>query len=105
MKSFLLTLIACVGLLFNVAASADKITITGEPVVITEDNGVFVPATTVTDTQDYYYFTMGDAKRVCYKDANPSLVNVTATPVKVRVGTNVVTLQCYDYNTDYFVVQ
>lgn len=105
MKTSFLSIIASSIMLFSMSAFADKVTITGEPIVVQEEAGVYVPSTTVTMDQDYYYFTVDGTKRVCYRDVQPTLTQLTAQPFSVRIGGETVTLQCYDYNTEYFVVQ
>lgn len=92
-------------MLFSMSASADKVIITGSPVVVNEEAGVYVPTTTVTTGRDYYYFTVGGAQRICYQEVNPTLSTLTANPFQVRINNQVVTLQCYDYSPDYFVIQ
>ncbi|KGP64257.1 hypothetical protein EP47_04190 [Legionella norrlandica] len=105
MKAFLLGVVALTFLLFNLPASADKITITGSPIAVHEEGGTYVTTTTVAPGQDYYYFTFDGTNRVCYQDVNPSLVSLNAAVFKVKIGSDVVSLHCYDYSPEYFVIQ
>ncbi|AHE66278.1 hypothetical protein [Legionella oakridgensis] len=105
MKSFILSIIALSAMAFSLSASADKIAITGQPIVVQEEQGVYVPAAPVAVDRDYYYLTLGGTNRVCYQNVNPALVDVNAGVFSVRLGDEVVSLHCYDYNPDYFVIQ
>ncbi|QDP71625.1 hypothetical protein FOG18_03055 [Legionella israelensis] len=106
MKPFLLTTIAFSCLLFSLNISAaDKVVITGEPVVVHEIQGVYVPTTTVVSTRDYYYLTISGTNRVCYDETNPALVDVNVGEYRVRLGDHVVTLHCYEYSPQYFIVE
>lgn len=105
MKAFLLGITAFTLLLFNVTASADKITITGSPIVVNEEQGTYVTTTSVEPGRDYYYLTIDGSNRVCYQQVNPSLVSLNAAVFKVKLGNDVVSLHCYDSNPEYFVIQ
>ncbi len=106
MKAFILSMITCSFILFSLPASADKITLTGAPVVVTEQGGVYVPATTVTTGQDHYFFTINDTRRICYEQVNPILpTKVNAGLFQVQIGDSVVSLHCYTYDPEYFVIQ
>lgn len=89
--------------LCSFAAYADKITITGEPVVVTEHGSVYVPATTLSPA-DSYFFSVDNAKRVCYKDVQPGLASVDLGVISVQVGADNVSVHCYTYSPDYFVM-
>ncbi|GGI88341.1 hypothetical protein [Legionella impletisoli] len=105
MKALILSLVSCSFFIASFSASADSlITITGEPISIHQEGDVYVPATTVVAEKDYYYFTVDGAKRVCYHEVQPNLADLTVHPFQVRLGGDVVTLQCYDYSPQYFVV-
>lgn len=105
MKAFLLNIVVVTLLLFNVNASADKVVITGSPIVVHDEQGTYVTTTTVDPGRDYYYFTIDGTNRVCYQQVNPSLVDLNAAMFKVKIGDDVVSLHCYDYSPDYFVIQ
>lgn len=105
MKTYLLSLAAISLVAFSSIASAEKVTISGSPVVIEKKADVYVPATTVTTGSDYYYFTFDNSRRVCYKEVQPSLAKIDAGIFAVRVGPDVVRMHCYNYSPDYFVVE
>ena len=55
--------------------------------------------------QDYYYFSVDNTKRVCYKEIQTALAKIDAGLFAVQMGSDVVNLHCYDYSTEYFVVE
>lgn len=108
MKKIITALLGLIFVSFSVAALADKIVITGAPITVEEQNDVYVPqgtVTTTTTTSDYYYYTFGDTKRVCYKEVQPALVSMDAGVFKFKMGESVVSMHCYNYSPDYFVVE
>lgn len=105
MKVFIMSLMSFLILTVGSLALAEKIVVTGNPVVVEQQGDFYVPATTVTSTNDYYYFTFGNTKRVCYREVQPALAKLDFIIFKVRVGSDVVSMHCYDYNADYFVVE
>lgn len=104
MKTLVIALTSLFLASFSVIASADKIVISGEPVVVEKQADVYVPATTVTTSDGYYFFSVDNSKRVCYKEVQPSLAKVDLGLFAVKLGNDVVSLHCYDYSPDYFVV-
>lgn len=107
MKKFIFGLIASSFLLISVPAAAEneKITITGEPVVIMEEQGVYVPQTDLKTEQDNYFLTMNDTRVVCFTEVNPTLVDLNANILQVKVGEETMSLHCYDFSPDYFVIE
>lgn len=105
MKIVMLGLSTIALLLFSLTASAEKIIISGEPVVIEKKAEVYVPSTVVTTTHDYYYFATDNRKIVCYKEVQPALVKLDSGVFRVKLGTDEVNLHCYDYSPEYFVIE
>lgn len=95
---FLLTSLLLAGNAF-----ADKITISGEPVVVEQKGDVYVVPSTVKSS-DYYYFTVNNTKQVCYKEVQPALAKVDLGLMKFKMGEDTVEMHCYTYSPDYFVV-
>jgi hypothetical protein len=89
----------------SVSSFAEKVTITGSPVVLEQKGEVYVvPADFAAPTTDYYYVTIGDKNRVCYLEKQPALESVDLMTVKVNVKGTDATWNCYDTNPEYFVV-
>ncbi|QDP72678.1 hypothetical protein FOG18_08980 [Legionella israelensis] len=84
--------------------AADKIVITGEPVVLEQRGDVYVPPSGYSVTTDYHYVTLDGTNRVCYAEAQPSLASLNVVNVNVEVGGSTVVWHCYEYNTQYFTV-
>src|SRR5688572_26971061 len=104
MKTTLLAIMSLFFMMFSMSALADKIIIKGTPVVVEQSDNFYVPVSTV-ETSDYYYFKMGDTTRVCYKEVNPALASIDAGVFAFKLGSDSVDLHCYNYNTEYFVVE
>lgn len=107
MKPITIKAVALALAIFSSSAMADKITISGEPIVVQQQEDYYVPSTTTTTTTsgDYYYYSFGDTKRVCYKEVQPGLAKIDAGIFKVKLGADTVSVHCYNYSPDYFVVQ
>lgn len=113
MKTFKLSLIGmALGLISLPVLAADivaKTTIKGEPVVVTEErvgNDVVYVSPSFTTKQDYYYVTMGKKQQVCYETVPDTLASVNAAGVfTFRIGGQPVSVHCYTYSPDYFVVE
>lgn len=104
MKNFLKRSFVIACLLFSVSAFADKIVISGEPIVVEKKGDVYMVPTTVT-TSDHYYFTVGDKQEVCYEKAQPALAAVDLGVAQFNIGNSNVQLNCYTYSPDYFEVK
>lgn len=105
MKSFLASTLALMCLLpgFKVSA-ADRIVITGEPVVVREVQGIHVPTRTLIGMHDYYYLTIGGVNKICYEEVNPALADLNLGEYRVRLGGQVVVLHCYENDPRYFII-
>ncbi len=104
---FKLTFLA--GMLFSLVAFADtieRVIITGEPYAIEQEGDAFVVNSDINENSDYYYFNVKGSRRVCYREERPTLtkVNLGVFKVRLRTGTEV-TLHCYRYTPDYFIIR
>lgn len=97
----------CLGLLCASSASfADKVFVTGEPIVLEKRGDVYyVPSTVTETTSTYHYVTVDGKNRVCYAEPQPTLASLDVMAVQVNVGGSAVTWNCYEYNTQYFEVR
>lgn len=108
MKTIILSLASLIIAVFSSSLLAEMVTIKGEPVVVEKQGDVYtVPttATTVTSNDSYYYFTVDNTKRVCYKTVQPGLSSVDLGTLSVKIGQDTVSLHCYAFSPDYFTVQ
>ncbi len=88
------------------ANEVSKVTITQEPIVVQEQDGVFVlPDDQLPTAQDYYYLTIGGSNSVCYTSTQTQFKDVDPTPREVMVGEEKVALYCYDPNSEYFTIE
>jgi hypothetical protein len=96
----------CISLLMVASAAvfADKIVIKGAPVILQENQGVYVAPNDFNATGDYYYVTVAGSNRVCYLAEQPTFT-IKPVPISVRLGEKNVTWQCYEVDPTYFEVQ
>ncbi|KTD21558.1 hypothetical protein [Legionella londiniensis] len=93
-------------LLFGVSAYAeDKIVITGEPIVLEQQEGVYHVPADYTATTTYHYVMVDGAKRVCYAEKQPNLAALDLVTLDVMVGGETVVWNCYMYDPAYFEIQ
>ncbi|WP_133128664.1 hypothetical protein [Legionella nagasakiensis] len=83
---------------------ADKIIITGQPIVLeSHDNVYYLPANYAT-TASYNYVTINGVNRVCYLEQQPTLADLDMMVIHVEVNGVQTAWNCYAYNTQYFEV-
>ncbi len=103
MKAVFIKLSALILMMMSFSSFADKITITGAPVVLEQRGDVYYVPSTYTSTTAYNYVTIGGKNEVCYLEKQPTLASVTATTVNVNVGGTTAVWNCYDAtNVEYF---
>lgn len=103
MKKLLLSVTTLAIAVFSISSFADRIVVTGDPVVLERSGDMYIaPSTIAASTDGYYYFTVNETKRVCYRTVQPSLAKVDLGPMNVRLGSDTVSLHCYTYSPDYF---
>jgi hypothetical protein len=84
-----------------------KVTISGEPVVVTKSGDMYTlpGSTTYTTKSDYYYLDVEGKKQVCYREVQSTFSGVNPVDLSIKIGNDVVTVHCYAYSPDYFIVQ
>jgi hypothetical protein len=105
MKSILTGIVSVVIITSSITAFADKITVTGEPIML-EQNGDYytAPSTLTPSNGGYYYVKIGEKINACYLTTQPSLVKLTPENVVVKVQNEKVTWSCYPLDPEYFAV-
>ncbi|KTD19926.1 hypothetical protein [Legionella londiniensis] len=104
MKTWISTFIVLGLMLFSLPTFADKIIITGAPVILEQREGIYYLPTTYTATTPYYYVTLDGANRVCYTERQPALETLDMTTINVNVAGTQTLWYCYLYDTTYFSV-
>lgn len=89
---------------FSVSAFAEKVIITGAPVILEQQGNVYsVPQPTTSTT--YNYVTVGGREHVCYGEVQPAFEQLSPQVINVEVGSHQVQWTCYPYNDAYFTVE
>ena len=93
--------------IFSVSAFAeDKIVITGEPVVLEQQNGMYKVPADYTATTPYHYVMVDNQKWVCYADKQPNLATLKMVSLDVMMaGEEKMVWNCYEFNPAYFEVK
>ena len=106
MKGMLSSVFAILMAIFSVSVqAADKVVITGSPVVLEQRGDVYYVPGDYKSTETYHYVTIGGTNRVCFAEAQPSLASLDLVLVDVQVGGERVKWNCYQYDTTHFEVK
>lgn len=98
------TLITVAVLAIASSAFADKMTISGTPVVLERQGSVYYLPKDYSATTSYHYVTIGGANRVCYMNAQPQLASLNMEVINVNQSGKQVQWTCYVYDDNYFTV-
>lgn len=106
MKKLIFGLVLSTLTIASFAIVAAPIIISGQPVILQNQNGVYYyPTGVVPDVNaGYYYYTVGDTNKVCYL-YEPEGLQINSTPLRVVLNGTEQELNCYDVNPQYFIVQ
>src|SRR5262245_4820883 len=104
MKKLMVSAVAIASVILSCGAFANKVVISGEPVVIEKRGDYYYVPDTYQPMADYYYVTVEGTNKVCYKSKQPNLT-LSPTTLNVEVKGSRTMWNCYDYDTNYFVVQ
>jgi len=91
--------------LFSASAFADKIIITGQPIVLERQGDFYVAPKNYTVNPNYQYVLIDGKERACFLDARPDFVNLDVVSINVQVGTERATWNCYTPDTTYFEIK
>ncbi|WED44028.1 hypothetical protein [Legionella cardiaca] len=105
MKNILLSISAFLLLIISFPSLADKVVISGSPVVLEQRGEVYYVPQTYTATTSYHYVTVGGVDKVCYGEAQPTLASLNGQVISVELGGKQVQWTCYPYDEAYFTVQ
>lgn len=105
MKKYLPYAILPCLLALSFSAFADKVTITGEPVIIEKRGEIYYAPETYKPTVDYRYVTVDGKQRVCYLEKQPGLVNLDVLFLNLDIGGQKQGWNCYEANPEFFIIQ
>ncbi len=86
-------------------AFAEKVVISGEPVVLEKQGDMYMVPGTYKARQDYQYVVIDGTKRACFLDKRPDFANLDVVSINVKVTGETATWNCYSIDPTYFVVQ
>lgn len=88
----------------SLSSFADKVMITGNPVVMDQNGNVYSLPANYTSTTTYHYVTIGGTNRVCYLDKQPDLGNLDMITINVASEGKTVAWDCYAYDASVFEI-
>jgi hypothetical protein len=104
MKGLVIATVSACLLATSMASFANKIVITGKPIVLEQRGNIYYLPSGYTDTNTgYYYVTAGTTNSVCYLEKNPAITAESST-LTVDVNGKTVTWNCYAYNPEFFEI-
>ena len=103
MKKIMLALLVA-GVSFS-AIAADKIHITGKPVLIEKRGDIYHAPDTLTTTTTYQYVTIDGTNRVCYAERQPNFVKLEPSNIEVMIAGQKKTWTCYTADPTYFMIE
>lgn len=100
----LLNLVPVVLLGVSSLAFADKVIISGEPIVLEKsgDNYMLPTGTTLPAKAHYYFVTVDGVNKVCYASKQSNLAGAEESTVNVMVDGKVGAWNCYTYSDTMF---
>lgn len=105
MKGIFLSVASGLLMISSISAFADKITVTGEPIILEQNGDTYsVPAGIKQSDAGYYYVKIGDKVNACYLTTQPALAKLTPENIMVKIQDEKVTWSCYPLDPTYFVV-
>lgn len=98
----LLFLLSLAMLSFN--AFADKILLTGRPVVLIPAATYYTFPPTYTPTTKYHFVEIGSDERVCFLNVQPELQALDMLRITIKFEEKKYLWYCYRYNPNYFKI-
>ena len=84
---------------------ADKIVITGEPVMLEHRGDLYYLPQDYTVGTTYNYVNVECKQMVCYLEPQPAIATLTPVTINIEVGGAPSAWQCYPFETTYFEVR
>lgn len=98
-------IIAFLLVVISFGAFADRIVITGKPVVLVPVQSYFAfPKTYTEKNMGYLYVTISNLNRVCYVAQKPELARLNVIEVLIESKGVKIPWQCYKYDPRYFEI-
>ncbi len=86
--------------------AADKIIITGKPILLEKQGDVYMVPQDTQLSQTYQYVNIDGKDRACFLDKRPDFVNLDVVTINVKLGDNSnASWNCYSLDPTFFVIQ
>lgn len=107
MKNIILKSAAVLLAVFSASSfAADKIIITGKPLLLQKQGDVYMVPQEAKLSQTYQYANIDGKERACFLDKRPDFVNLDVVTINVKLSDNTnASWNCYSIDPTYFVIQ
>lgn len=105
MKKFIISATVAGLALCSASAFAEKLVITGQPIILKKDGEIYVVPQQTQLTRDFQYVNIDGKERACFLDKRPDFVNLDVVTINVKVGADTAAWNCYSLDPTYFVIQ
>nr|MBN5937158.1 hypothetical protein [Legionella anisa] len=100
MKKLLLVIFSLT--MFNAVSYAEKIIITGQPIILEKQGDIYYVPSDYQFSKTYYYVSVNGKRQVCYIDKQPELSALDTSTLQVSYSGSSVTWVCYPLDPNYF---
>ncbi|KTD40586.1 hypothetical protein [Legionella parisiensis] len=97
-----IVLIICSLTLFNAVSYAEKIIITGKPIILEKRGDIYYVPNDYESRKSYYYVIVNGVRQVCYMDKQPELSALNVSTLEVNYIGSSLTWVCYPLDPNYF---
>ncbi|HRE32222.1 MAG TPA: hypothetical protein PLD88_09645 [Candidatus Berkiella sp.] len=105
MKNMIIKM-AAIGLVaFSASAFAEKLIITGEPVILEKQGDLYVVPETYKVADNFQYVVIDGIKQACFLEKQADFSSLNVVTINVKLGDQQATWNCYPLDTTYFEIK
>ncbi len=92
-------------LAFSASAFAEKMTVTGEAIVLDKQGDVYVVPETFKVSPTFQYVVVDGTKRACFTEKQTNFGDLDVVTIDVKLGAEKASWNCYALDAAYFDVK
>ncbi len=97
-----LLVVICSLTMLNAVSYAEKIIITGQPIILEKQGDIYFVPNDYATTTSYYYVSVNGERQVCYIDKQPELSALNTSTLEVNYNGSLLSWVCYPLDPNYF---
>lgn len=106
MKNIIIKIATVALALFSASAFAEKIIISGKPIILQKQGDLYTVPQDTKLSQTYQYVNIDGKDRACFLDKRPDFTNLDVVTINVKLGDNSnAAWNCYSLDPTYFIIQ